>query len=110
MTAATLFHQNQTHLILSTINGFKAFKVIITEERKCKLVIYLEKWKDLNNLVGKIYEIDGKTLDWYCYAFSHFTKKPKAASSIKDKTKVSTNFQKKNPNPKDKATDTNRIP
>jgi hypothetical protein len=45
------------------INDFKVFKVITTEERKRKLVIYLEKWEDLNNLIGKIYDIDGKTLD-----------------------------------------------
>ncbi|UZO16884.1 uncharacterized protein OCT59_008250 [Rhizophagus irregularis] len=71
MTAATLFHQNQTHLTLSAINSFKAFKVITTEEKKRKLVIYLEKWEDLNNLVGKTYEIDGKTLDWCHHTFPH---------------------------------------
>ncbi|PKY50439.1 hypothetical protein RhiirA4_466935 [Rhizophagus irregularis] len=48
---------------IPTINGFKAFKVITTEERKYKLVIYLEKWEDLNNLIEKSYDIDGKTLD-----------------------------------------------
>ncbi|PKY41805.1 hypothetical protein RhiirA4_63331 [Rhizophagus irregularis] len=109
MTAATLFYQNQTHLTLTAINSFKTFKVITMEERKHKLVIYLKKWEDLNNLIGKTYDIDCKTLDWYHHAFSCFTRKSKDKSSIKDKSKISNNFQKKNPHPKDKATGTNRI-
>ncbi|PKC51702.1 hypothetical protein RhiirA1_483176 [Rhizophagus irregularis] len=62
MTAATLFYQNQTYPTLTVINSFKAFKVITTEEKK-HIVIYLEKLEDLNNLIGKTYNIDGKTLD-----------------------------------------------
>jgi hypothetical protein len=110
MMAATLFYQNQTHLTLTAINSFKAFKVISTEERKRKLIIYLEKWEDLNNLIGKTYDIDGNTLDWCCHASPRFTRKSKVISSTKDKSKISNNFQKKNPNSKDKATGTNRIP
>jgi hypothetical protein len=34
MTAATLFYQNQTHPTLIAINGFKAFKVITSLQRK----------------------------------------------------------------------------
>ncbi|PKY48654.1 hypothetical protein RhiirA4_464312 [Rhizophagus irregularis] len=79
------------------------------KERKRKLVIYLEKWEDLNNLIGKKYDIDGNTLDWYCHASSRFTKKSKVSSSTQDKSKISNNFQKKNSNSKDKAIGTNRI-
>lgn len=63
MTTAILFSNNQIYLALLAISSFKAFKVIITEEQKYKLVTYLEKWEDLNNLIGKNYKIDGKTLD-----------------------------------------------
>ncbi|CAB4400887.1 unnamed protein product [Rhizophagus irregularis] len=63
----------------------------------------------MNNLIGKKYDIDGKTLDWCYHTSSHFTRKSKDCSSIKDKSKISNNSQKKNPNPKDKATGSNGI-
>ncbi|PKY42050.1 hypothetical protein RhiirA4_455777 [Rhizophagus irregularis] len=68
------------------------------------------KWEDLNNLIGKKYDIDGNTLDWCRHASSRFTKKSKVLSNTKDKSKIFNNFQKKNSNSKDKVTGTNRIP
>jgi len=42
MNTAFLYSNNCSDALLA-INGYKAFKVITTEERKRKLVIYLEK-------------------------------------------------------------------
>lgn len=45
------------------IFGYKTFKVITTKKRKCKLVLYFKKWKDLNNLISRKYKIKGKMLN-----------------------------------------------
>ncbi|PKC59039.1 hypothetical protein RhiirA1_470039 [Rhizophagus irregularis] len=68
--------------IPSAINSFKVFKIITIEERKRKLCRHTSL---------------------------HFTRKSKDKSSNKDKSKVFNNFQKKNPNFKNKVTGTNRI-